>query len=93
MTPLGIDIGHVTVLRTTEMALLVSFDDGEEAWIPRSVLDDENELESRGDSGVLIVPRWLAEKLERVTRFTGYPTTPRAERKECERGKKRRAGT
>lgn len=36
------------------------------AWIPKSVLDDESEIQERGDEGSLFVRTWFAER-------EGYP--------------------
>ena len=57
-----------TVLRTSDKALLVEVD-GSETWVPKSqlkgkgdgVLTEESE---QGDTGKLVLPRWLAEEKE-----------------------------
>ena len=52
-----------TVLRETERALLVQIpDNGEDVWVPKSQLDEGNELDAEGDEGVLVVKAWWAEK-------------------------------
>lgn len=42
-------------------ALLVEID-GEEIWIPQSVIDDKSEMWVEGDMGELVIPLWFAEK-------------------------------
>lgn len=71
MADLGLDIGEVQVIARSERALLCRFDDGKEAWVPLSTIDKESEVGPLRDKGILIVPRWLAERLERVDRC-GY---------------------
>lgn len=51
----------VEVLRETDAALLVLGPEGDEVWVPRSQIDDSSEVSEPGDSGVLVIPRWLAE--------------------------------
>jgi hypothetical protein len=31
-------------------------------WIPKSVIDDESEVQVKGDAGTLLVARWFAEQ-------------------------------
>lgn len=33
-----------------------------EGWIPTSQIRDESEVWKKGDSGSLVIPRWLAEE-------------------------------
>ncbi len=68
---LGIDVGNVTVLAETAKAVLCSWDDGEEHWIPKSAIDVESEVYEQGERGVLIIPKWLAEKLGKCDKY-GY---------------------
>lgn len=35
--------------------------EGKEHWIPKSQVDDDSEVAGMGDSGVMLIPRWLAE--------------------------------
>lgn len=53
----------VTAKRVTDMALLVEID-GEEVWIPKSVIHDDSEVfdDSENSTGTLIVKKWWAEK-------------------------------
>lgn len=36
--------------------------DGREVWLPWSQIAEESEVAKDGDSGVIYIPRWLAEK-------------------------------
>lgn len=56
--------GEVTVLAATEKALRVTHEN-EEAWIPLSQIHDDSEIwkpSQIGETGVLAIPEWLAEK-------------------------------
>ena len=45
------------------LALLVRFEDQEEPqWMPQSQIDDDSEVFDEGQSGLLIVSRWIAEE-------------------------------
>lgn len=59
-----VDCGVFSVIRTSENALLLERPDDEDVWIPKSQLKGEELTEDSeaGDSGSLILPRWLAEK-------------------------------
>lgn len=57
-----INVGRVRVVKATDRALLCEFDDGEERWIPQSVVHDDSEAWLAGDEGDLVVNRWFAEK-------------------------------
>lgn len=68
-----LDEKYVTTLdevfckKETPKALLIVFDvddDGTEdtAWIPKSMLHKESEVEEEGDAGLLVFKRWLAEQ-------------------------------
>lgn len=48
------------VKATTDKALLVGIG-AEDIWIARSQLHRDCELDSKGDEGDLIIPKWLAE--------------------------------
>jgi hypothetical protein len=50
----------VTIKKETELAILVETDDGDEHWIPKSVVDGLDL--SEGDSGEIEVQDWFAEK-------------------------------
>ena len=61
---IGQDVGEVIVIAETAKAIKVErTDDDEQSWIPKSALDKESEVEGMGDRGILIIPRWLAEKI------------------------------
>ncbi len=49
------------VLVVTPKALKCVFNGGEH-WIARSQISEESEVREKGDSGTLIISRWLAEK-------------------------------
>lgn len=49
-------------IHETEEALLVLIE-GEKYWVPKSLLHPEdNEVASKGDTGVLCVPKWFSDK-------------------------------
>jgi hypothetical protein len=55
-------IGEAEAKRTTDKAVLVwLLDDGEEIWVPKSVIHEDSEVHDTGDAGDLIVQRWWAE--------------------------------
>jgi len=50
--------GEVTVVHATAKAILVEYE-GEEFWVPKSIVDDDSEIYSGrqiGESGVLVIP-------------------------------------
>jgi hypothetical protein len=51
----------VEAIKETDLALLCVVD-GEEIWIPKSVIDNDSEVQEEGDSGVLSVKEWFARK-------------------------------
>jgi len=54
-------IEEVLVIHETEKALLCEIE-GEERWIPKSVIDDDSEVWVYGHEGQLVVAEWWAEK-------------------------------
>jgi Ser-tRNA(Ala) deacylase AlaX len=60
----GYDRSEGEVLRETEKAILFQQEDGEEYWVPKSVLHDNSEVWKLGDVGILIVKEWFARKME-----------------------------
>jgi hypothetical protein len=54
-------IDDVTILRTTDMALLCEID-GSEYWIPQSQIDDDSEVWEEGDEGMLVISKWIADQ-------------------------------
>lgn len=55
-------MGQASILRVTPKALLVLTEDGEERWVPKSVIHDDSEVFDEGHEGELIVQQWWAEK-------------------------------
>lgn len=53
-----IDIDNIK--RATDLAVLAEIN-GEEYWIPRSVIEDGDDLEE-GDSGEIEIAEWFARK-------------------------------
>lgn len=52
---------EVTVLRETEAAILIEYEN-EEFWIPKSQIQEDSEVSGVGDVGTLSIPRWLAKE-------------------------------
>lgn len=48
-------------LKETDAALLVDID-GEEVWIPKSVIGYDSDINGEGDIGTLSVQAWFARK-------------------------------
>ncbi len=67
-----VELEHAAVRAETEKAIFVVFPVdstgfARKAWIPRSMLHPEDcEVGHRGDEGVLIVARWIAEEKELI---------------------------
>lgn len=58
-----VEIPDVKCLRDTEKALLCRTDAGDEVWVPKSVVDENNsEVSDVGDEGVLVLEEWFAKK-------------------------------
>jgi hypothetical protein len=52
----------IAVKTETAKAILCVFDDQEEHWIPKSVIDDDSAVfDAEHGRGTLIVSRWFAE--------------------------------
>jgi hypothetical protein len=51
------------VKASTDGALLVETEHGDKEWIPRSLLEPETEVEQKGDSGTLCIPKWKVREL------------------------------
>lgn len=50
----------VTVLRTTDKAMLCDIE-GQEVWIPVSQIDEDGtDISEEGDEGTLVIPEWLS---------------------------------
>lgn len=57
-----VSVGETTVIRETEKAILVTVD-GEQTWVPKSVIHDDSEVWSRKNGeGQLVVKAWFAHK-------------------------------
>ena len=56
------EMGSVEITAETAKALLCIPEEGEQYWIPKSVVHDDSEAWKKGDSGKLIVKKWWAEK-------------------------------
>ncbi len=56
------EVDDVECIRETDDAILVQLHDGEEKWIPKSVLHDDSEVTEKGDEGTLVVHQWFADK-------------------------------
>ncbi len=48
--------------RETAKAILVASKVRKDTWVPKSAVDDDSEVYSKGDKGILIVKMWWAEK-------------------------------
>lgn len=58
----GFTIEGVTCVHVTRGALLARTPDGQEFWVPKSVIHDDSEIYKPGsESGSLIVKLWWAE--------------------------------
>lgn len=61
--PVSIDVSEVK--RETNKAILVVVD-GDDEWIPKSVIDDDSEVysaESGRDGGTMLVAEWFARSM------------------------------
>lgn len=57
--------GEVQVVRKTDKAMLLRYEDDEQ-WVPESLIDDDSEIwlkSVEGESGNLVIPFWKAEQL------------------------------
>ena len=57
-----IELDDVTLVKSTDKAILIRTEDGTEVWIPRSCVLDGTEITKEGDVGGLIVPSWLIDR-------------------------------
>lgn len=51
----------VRCIKETSLAILCDIE-GNEQWIPKSVIDDDSEVHEEGDEGTLSVAGWFATK-------------------------------
>ncbi len=57
------EIEFCEATKNTGSALLVHItDDDEEFWVPLSQIDVTSEVQDEGDTGTLVVSKWLAEQ-------------------------------
>jgi hypothetical protein len=56
-----VELEDVTVEAETDLALLCNVDD-KKRWIPKSVVHEDSEVQSEGDTGTILIMRWFAEK-------------------------------
>jgi hypothetical protein len=61
MTEQTVEFEDVTVEGETDLALLCTIDD-KKHWIPKSVMHEDSEVLSEGDTGTIVIMRWFAEK-------------------------------
>lgn len=52
--------------RETDKAIQIRTDEGDMAWIPKSLVDDKSEIWREGDEGELAIPIGIAEEKELV---------------------------
>lgn len=53
-------IHNCECLKETPKALLVDVGEPDAAWVPQSQVHDDSDVSSEGDTGDLIVSKWLA---------------------------------
>lgn len=56
-----IPIAKVSVMAETEKAILVEYE-GDEIWIPKSLVGPNSEVEEPGDEGMIEIPEWFADE-------------------------------
>jgi len=56
-----VEFENVAIETETDLALLCNIDD-KKHWIPKSVVDEDSEVSSEGDTGTIVLQRWFAEK-------------------------------
>jgi hypothetical protein len=61
MSEQTIEIEDVVIEVETDLALLCNIGD-KKHWIPKSVVDEDSEVSSEGDTGTITIMRWFAEK-------------------------------
>ena len=58
----SISVGKGECIKETKGALLVQFRDGEEKWIPKSVIHDDSEVYKLDTDGDVVVQEWWADE-------------------------------
>ena len=61
MSEQTVELEGITIEAETDLALLCIIDD-KQRWIPKSVVHEDSEVSSDGDSGTIVLMRWFAEK-------------------------------
>ena len=56
-----VEFENVAIETETDLALLCNIDD-KKHWIPKSVVHEDSEVSSEGDTGTIVLQRWFAEK-------------------------------
>jgi len=56
-----VELEDVSVEAETDLALLCNIDD-KKHWIPKSVVHEDSEVSSEGDTGTIVLQRWFAGK-------------------------------
>lgn len=57
----SVTLPDVKCIKETKLAILCEIE-GEEHWIPKSVIDDDSEVYETDTDGKLIIPEWFATK-------------------------------
>ena len=58
----GVSIEDAVAKYETEKGILVKAPSFGEQWLPKRQIFSKSEIQKSGDTGTLIIPRWLAEK-------------------------------
>ena len=61
MSEQTVELEDVAVEAETDLALLCNIDD-KKHWIPKSVVHEDSEVSSEGDTGTIVIMRWFGEK-------------------------------
>jgi hypothetical protein len=56
-----VEIDDVAAEAETDLALLCIIDD-KKRWIPKTVVHEDSEVSSEGDTGTIVLMRWFAER-------------------------------
>ena len=61
MSEQTVELDDATVEAETDLALLCNINE-KRHWIPKSVVHEDSEVSSEGDTGTIVIMRWFAEK-------------------------------
>ena len=61
MSEQTVELDDATVEAETDLALLCNINE-KTRWIPKSVVHEDSEVSSEGDTGTIVIMRWFAEK-------------------------------